>query len=162
MEKRVNELQRLIAVEEIKKLKSRYFRALDKKDWDAFAANFTDDVVFDFTESDTGEDVDKIVQHVYRVEGAKQAADWARDALGDAVTSHHGHVPDIDILDDESATGIWSLNDQIWFPDGTEFRYSKLEGYGHYEEDYKKVDGAWKVARAKFIRHHAVWTVRGD
>ncbi|BCW05880.1 nuclear transport factor 2 family protein [Arthrobacter sp. NtRootA1] len=158
----MDDVQRLIAVEEIKRLKSRYFRALDKKDWDAFAANFTDDIIFDFTESDTGQDVDELVQHVYRVEGAKEAAAWARDALGDAVTSHHGHMPDIDILDDESAIGTWSLNDQIWFPPGSEFRFSKLEGYGHYEETYKRVDGAWKVASAKFIRHHAVWTVRGD
>ena len=36
-------------VEEIKKLKARYFRGLDSKDWDLYASVFTDDVVVDIS-----------------------------------------------------------------------------------------------------------------
>lgn len=156
----MDDVQRLVAIDQIEKLKSRYFRALDLKDWDAFAANFTEDIVFDFTESDTGDDIDELVQHVYRVEGATAAADWARSAIGDAITSHHGHMPDIEVIDEARATGIWSLNDQIWFAKDSGFPFAKLEGYGHYYEEYRKVDGDWKVARTKFVRHHAIFTPR--
>jgi len=38
-------------IEEIKKLKSRYFRGLDTIDWDAFRDVFTDDFVSDTTGS---------------------------------------------------------------------------------------------------------------
>ncbi|MGN7862865.1 nuclear transport factor 2 family protein [Microbacterium sp. 22303] len=154
----MDDVQRLVAVYQIEKLKSRYFRALDMKDWAAFAANFTEDIVFDFTESDTGDDVDKLVRHIYQVDGAAAAAEWARTAIGNATTSHHGHMPDIEILDEDTATGIWSLNDQIWFTKDSGFPYAKLEGYGHYYEDYRRVDGVWKVARTKFVRHHAIFT----
>lgn len=154
----MNDLERLVAINEIKNLKSRYFRALDMKDWDGFAATFADDIVFDFTESDTGEDIDVLVRHVYQVVGAKEAANWARGAIGDAVTSHHGHMPEIEIIDDLTARGIWSLNDQIWFSKNSRFRFAKLEGYGHYHEEYRKSGGAWKVSRTKFVRHHAIFT----
>ena len=33
-------------VEEIKKLKARYFRALDTKDWELYRSGFTEDLVF--------------------------------------------------------------------------------------------------------------------
>jgi len=34
-------------VEEIKKLKARYFRGLDTRDWDLYASVFAEDVVVD-------------------------------------------------------------------------------------------------------------------
>lgn len=40
-------LEELLAIEEIRKLKARYFRALDAKDWDAFAGVFAPDAVQD-------------------------------------------------------------------------------------------------------------------
>ncbi len=37
----------LLAIEEIKALKARYFRCMDTKDWDGFAALFTIDASLD-------------------------------------------------------------------------------------------------------------------
>ena len=36
-------------VEEIKKLKARYFRGLDSKDWDLYASVFAEDVLVDLS-----------------------------------------------------------------------------------------------------------------
>ena len=40
-------VDRLVAIEEIKALKARYFRTMDTKDWDAFAAVFAPDASMD-------------------------------------------------------------------------------------------------------------------
>ena len=40
-------VERLVAIEDIKQLKARYFRLMDQKNWDGFEKLFTPDVVFD-------------------------------------------------------------------------------------------------------------------
>jgi hypothetical protein len=115
-------------IEAIRQLKARYFRLMDTKDWDGMRQVFTDDVVIDTSEA--GGDV---------VSGADKFMTFLREALGDAVTVHHGHMPEIDITSDTTATGIWALNDIIVWPTGI-----RLDGYGHYHETYEKVDGEWR------------------
>src|SRR6266487_3963844 len=43
----VNTVERLEAIEEIKQLKARYFRCMDRKDWDGFASVFAPDARMD-------------------------------------------------------------------------------------------------------------------
>ena len=42
-------LARIEAVEEIRRLKAAYFRTMDTKDWDGFAAVFAPDAVMDMS-----------------------------------------------------------------------------------------------------------------
>jgi hypothetical protein len=44
-------VERLVAIEDIKQLKARYFRLMDQKNWDGFEKLFTPDVVFDLREA---------------------------------------------------------------------------------------------------------------
>jgi len=71
-------------IESIKQLKARYFRAMDTKDWDAMRLVFADDVVMDTTESGGG---------VLR--GGDACIAFLRETIGDVVTVHHGHTPEI-------------------------------------------------------------------
>lgn len=151
----MDDLQRLLAVEEIKKLKARYFRNLDAKDWDGFASLFTEDIVFDFREAGVPPG---LIEGVAMVEGAREAAEWADESIAGGTTLHQGHMPEIEIVDDETATGVWSLNDEIWYVEGSGAPYAKLEGYAYYNEEYKKVDDEWKISKLKFLRHRANWT----
>jgi hypothetical protein len=48
----MDDLARLAAVEEIKKLKARYYRFLDTHDWDAFEMVFTEDAEMDVSVED--------------------------------------------------------------------------------------------------------------
>jgi hypothetical protein len=73
-------------VEAIKQLKARYFRTMDTKDWDAMRQVFTDDVVMDTTAAGGN-----------LVTGAGAFMDFLRSALGDAVTVHQGHMPEITV-----------------------------------------------------------------
>ena len=45
----MTESEQLLAVEEIKQLKARYFRCMDTKDWAGFEAVFAPDATVDYT-----------------------------------------------------------------------------------------------------------------
>ncbi|MEY2399628.1 MAG: hypothetical protein QOJ00_2802 [Actinomycetota bacterium] len=125
-------------VEAIKQLKARYFRTMDTKDWDAMRQVFVDAVMIDTTAS--GGNV---------IEGADEFIAFLRETLNDAVTVHHGHMPEIELSSDTTATGIWALQDTIIWPSGM-----RLEGYGHYHETYEKLADGWRIASSRLTRLH--------
>ena len=122
--------------EAIKRLKARYFRMMDVKDWDAFRNVFTDDVVIDTTAS--GGNV---------ITGAAAFVAFLQDAIGDVLTVHHGHTPEIELTSPSTATGVWAMEDMLRWPNGSE-----LHGTGHYHETYEKVDGTWRIATSTLTR----------
>ncbi len=126
-------------VEAIRRLKARYFRTMDTKDWDAMRQVFTDDVVMDTSEA--GGNV---------VSGADEFMSFLQGTLGDAVTVHQGHMPEIDLTSETTATGIWALNDIVIWPNGM-----RLDGYGHYHETYEKGPEGWRIKSSKLTRLHA-------
>ena len=129
-------------VEAIKQLKARYFRTMDTKDWAGMRRVFTDDVVMDTTDSGGGV-----------VTGADAFVTFLQETLADAVTVHHGHMPEIHLTSPTTATGIWALQDVIVWPDGT-----RLHGYGHYHETYAREDGTWRIASSTLTRLHMDFT----
>ncbi|VWX46789.1 nuclear transport factor 2 family protein [Novosphingobium sp. 9U] len=116
-------------VEEIRKLKARYFRALDTKDWDLYEAVFAPDVVVDLTRAGG-----------QRVVGRDAFMDYAR-AMTILQSVHHGHMPEIELTGPDSATGVWAMEDYNIWEDG-----SQNHGWGHYLETYVKRDGRWQIA----------------
>ncbi|MBV8296768.1 MAG: nuclear transport factor 2 family protein [Acidimicrobiia bacterium] len=123
-------------IEAIKQLKARYFRLMDIKDWDGMREVFADDVYINTTGSGG-----RVVQ------GADDFMAGLRSLLADVVTVHHGHMPEIELTSDTTATGIWALQDLLRWPDGRE-----LYGYGHYHEEYEKVDGRWRIKKMTLTR----------
>jgi len=130
-------------IEAIRRLKARYFRSMDTKDWDGMREVFTDDVVIDTAEA--GGQVAR---------GADEFMAFLREALGDAVTVHQGHMPEIDLTSETTATGIWALHDIIIWSSGM-----RLDGYGHYHETYEKSDGEWRIKSSKLTRLHTDFTM---
>jgi uncharacterized protein (TIGR02246 family) len=123
-------------VEAIKRLKARYCRTMDTKDWAAMRRLFTDDVVMDTTASGGGVTT-----------GADDFMAFLQEAIGDVLTVHHCHTPEIDVTAATSASGVWAMEDMLRWPDGSE-----LHGYGHYHESYEKVDGEWRIKRSQLTR----------
>ena len=123
-------------VEAIRQLKARYFRTMDMKDWAGMRAVFTDDVVMDTSSSGGGV-----------IAGADEFMAFLEPTLDGVVTVHHGHMPEIEITSPTTATGIWSMEDMLRWPDGTE-----MHGYGHYLETYEKVDGEWRIKTSTLTR----------
>lgn len=129
-------------IEAIKQLKARYLRTMDTKDWDGMRQVFTDDVVTDTTASGGGV-----------TDGADEFVDFLRQTLADAVTVHHGHMPEITLTSPTTATGIWALQDLIVFPNGL-----RLLGFGHYHESYVKTGDTWRISELTLTRLHLEFT----
>lgn len=132
---------RLGDIEQIHQLKARYFRMMDTKDWDGLRAVFTADAVIDTTE-DSGT----------IIEGVDKYLPFLISQIGDVVTAHHGHMPEITFVDDDTATGIWAMEDELWWPEGSPIRH--LHGYGHYHETYVRREGHWRIASLRLTRLH--------
>ncbi|MGY1742193.1 MULTISPECIES: nuclear transport factor 2 family protein [unclassified Blastococcus] len=129
--------QRLLAVQEIRTLVARRVRCLDTKDWDGFAACHTDDAVAHPSEFADRTTTPPLV-------GAEAITERVRGHLGARTTVHQLHEPEIEVLSDDAATGVWPLMDVLsWEQDG---RWHVLRGYGHYRQTYRRVDGRWLIA----------------
>ncbi|WP_219838532.1 nuclear transport factor 2 family protein [Paenibacillus sp. R14(2021)] len=129
--------KKLENVEEIKKLKARYFRFIDEKKWSDFAQLFTPDARIE------------IDGNVFT--GGEAFAKGAGAVIGAAPTVHHGHMPEIDIIDKENAKGIWAMEDMLTFPAAKDAPPGH-DGYGSYSETYKRVDGVWKISSVVLTR----------
>jgi len=133
-------------IKAIEQLKARYFRTMDTKDWAGMREVFADGVVMDTTAS--GGSV---------IVGADDFMAFLRETLAGVVTVHHGHMPEIELTSPTTATGIWAMEDNLRWPDGSELR-----GYGHYAETYEKADGAWRISSSTLTRLRMDFTAAPD
>jgi hypothetical protein len=127
----MDDLARLLAIEDIKRLKARYYRCMDTKDWDGFRDVFADDAEMDMR-GEAGE--------AGLARGKQNIADFVRGAVDPVVTAHHGHMPEIEITSPTTATGIWAMEDELWWPGGMH-----MHGWGHYHETYTLTAEGWRI-----------------
>jgi dienelactone hydrolase len=125
----------LAATLQIHQLKARYFRLMDTKRWDEMRAVFAREATLTDEESNSRwSGRDGIV------------AGLARVLAPPVRTVHHGHMPEIELLSDTEARGVWAMNDWVDTPAFT------LDGWGHYHERYAFEDGAWRIAELRLTR----------
>lgn len=134
------DLQRLLDIEEIKQLKARYFRCMDTKDWAGFADVFAANARMLVPEG--GVDLN----------GRETIASTISGFLDGAVTTHHGHMPEIEITGADTARGVWAMFDYVQFPGADGQPGGGLKGYGHYHEEYVREAGQWKISRLELSR----------
>jgi hypothetical protein len=138
----MTDIERLMALEEIKQVKARYFRCMDTKDWAAFEAVFASDATADYSsEGDAKE---------WSASGAANIVALVRKIVDRAITVHHGHMAEIEMLSPTTARGIVAMEDLIWWPAG--LRRKTLHGWGHYHENYVKVGEKWLIKTLKLTR----------
>lgn len=126
---------RLQAIEAIKVIKANYFLGVDTKDWDLLRREvFCEQSRFDLPEYDDAS-----------FEGGDAIVDFFSAAMSNWVTVHHGHMPIIEITSDTTATGIWAMEDRIYGSPGEEISW--IHGFGHYHENYVKLDRGWRLGR---------------
>lgn len=132
--------------EAIRQLKARYFRLMDMKDWSGWAQCFTEDVV---VRVDSAVSDGRTLLAPFELPAGRDAfVRQNAETLAGVVTVHHGHMPEITITSDTTATGIWAMEDKLIWRDG-----SRLHGYGHYHETYRKeADGEWRIASLDLTR----------
>jgi hypothetical protein len=134
---RVDRVQELWDIEQIKKLKSRYFQYLDTKRWDDMRQLFVDNCQIWHAEgpNDYAEGADTFISEV-------------ANALEGTVTVHQGHMADVEITGPNDAEGVWAMYGYGRWPDG-----GSHQGWGHYRETYRRgVDGKWRIATLKLTK----------
>ena len=129
-------LDELQATEQIKKLKGRYFRCMDTKDWDGFQSVFAADATMDTTQE---------APDIEIVRGNGNIREFVEGAVGPVVTVHHGHMPEIEITSPTTARGVWAMQDFLQMPEGSPLGMKSMTGWGHYTETYELIDGDWLI-----------------
>lgn len=149
----MNATETLLAIEQIKALKSRYFRALDFKEWDTYGELFTPDAVIDFSDQPElwahGDEPANPQDWIFV--GGVSAAEAIEPLFEGVITVHHGHDPEITVDSPQTALGVWSLYDRLEFADEI------FHGYGHYREEYQRIGGEWLISRLVLTRKRCVW-----
>ena len=132
--------QDLVEIEKIRQLKARYFRHMDQKNWDEWQQVFCEEVVIDTTQE--GSPI---------VNGRKAFREYLPPILQNVKTVHHGHTSEIELTGAASATGIWAMEDMLWWPESEGGQH--LWGVGWYFEKYRKEgDGEWRILELKLRR----------
>jgi len=124
-------------IEAIKRLKYRYFRCLDKGQWEELAECFTEDAVTSYSGGK------------YSFQGVEDIIGFLKRGLGaDHIAAiHHGHHPEIDISGGTTATGTWALYGyRIDTRHQHAFRHGAL-----YHDEYVKEGGRWKIKSTGYV-----------
>jgi hypothetical protein len=143
----MGDIERLKAVEEIRRLEARYARYADEKRWADLAGLFTVDGTF--TPLDTEGNALAVMS------GRQGIVDNLTAVMsGDVSPIHLLLTSEIDILSATTAHGIWAMADLVFRNDdppphapGDVPAFKTMRGWGHYHVDYVKNDGAWYVSK---------------
>lgn len=139
----MNAIERLLAIEDIKQVKAKYFYGLDHKDWDLWRREvWAPDARLEVPEADmVVEPLDKVVA-------------WVARTCGNQVSVHHGHMPIMEFTSDATADVIWAMEDRLFrmkdqpLEDGS----THLHGFGHYRETYVKLAAGWRIRSSRLTR----------
>jgi len=132
-------LQQLSDMAEIKVVKHRYFRGIDTGDAALLAGLFTEDVAVTYNGG------------TYKVSLSGRAAMLeflANSFHSGAAAMHIGLMPDITITGDNTATGIWYLQDVFIDLEKDDHTF----GTAIYTDRYVREGGVWKIAATYYDR----------
>jgi hypothetical protein len=133
------QVQRLCDIEEIKRLRHAYFRCLDTANVEELRGLLTDDYACRCIGGN----------YEYVAKGPEEFLGMIANSFhSEIVTQHNAHGPEIDVVDETRATGLWYFHDQVY-----NFRTRELLiGTGLYRDRYRKVDGRWKLEYGEYER----------
>lgn len=136
----MNPVEKLLAIEEIKSLKARYFRLLHARNWTQWGDLFTRTGEFSFDDGDSGTQ-----------ETSSEFVKAVRRLMDKTPHIHDAHMPEIEVTEPNRATGIWPISESL------DYRNRCVQGHGEYVEEYEKgSDGTWKIRKLKLIRHRNI------
>lgn len=128
-------VQRLEAIEAIRRLKARYFNACDRQDPETASQCFADGEVF----------IDMGHIGVFRRREEFAALYRAAGCHEYILDAHHGANAEIDIVGPDQARGTWALGFRnINTRDRTVTFLSVL-----YHDEYARIEGEWRITRSR-------------
>ena len=126
-------------IERIRQLKYRYWRSIDTGDVAALEALFTEDVKVDYIGG----------SYRWQVQGRDKIIESIGNSFNaNAVACHTGHHPEIEVLTETTAKGIWYLTD-IFINLKDKIRTT---GSALYRDRYIKQAGVWRICETTYER----------
>jgi hypothetical protein len=133
------DIQRLMDIEAIKKLKHAYFRCIDTANLEELATLFHEEVSVHFIGGN----------YEWKTEGKTEyLANIGVSFSTESIGHHNGHHPEIEIISETEATGIWYLADHMWILNHN----AKVSGTAIYWDRYLKVGGRWLIKNSNYER----------
>jgi len=133
------DIQRLMDIEAIKQTKHAYFRCIDTANLDELASLFHDDVLVHFIGG----------TYEWTLSGKQEyVASIGQSFNSKSVGHHNGHAPEIQMISETEATGIWYLADNMWVMEHNAF----TTGTAIYWDKYVKQDGRWLIRETRYER----------
>ena len=136
LERHVAELR---ALEEIKTLKYRYFRAMTNNDYDLLKETLTEDVETSYSDGEyVFADREKLLTFLID----------SHDPDAQIIAYWMAGMPEITLNSETEATAIWAMyhyffNHKQGFVD---------EMFVYYADSYRKEDGAWRISKTGYSR----------
>lgn len=129
-------LAELVAIEEIKRLKYRYLRYLDGKEWAAFTETLSPGITAKYGKF-VFDNRDDLVAFMRKHMGRNEF-----------LTEHFAGHPEITV-DGDTAHGLWRLSDTVLIP----AENVMMRGSAEYEDEYARdEDGRWRITRTGYER----------
>ena len=140
-------------IEAIKIVMARYFRYMDTKRWEELRDLFMSDVTMSAPDD---------VPDKAPTTGADQLVTVIRTVLDGAVSVHRGYMPEVELIDTDSARALWAMEDEVWYRDDASRNFT---GTGHYLCEYRRTADGWKIQSLTLRRlrlwHSPVAEIRG-
>jgi hypothetical protein len=137
------DIQRLMDIEAIKQLKHAYFRCVDTANLEELATLFHDDVTVHFVGGNYEWKVQSKEEYVSNI-----AMSFSRESVG----QHNAHQPEIQMISETEATGLWYLADHMWILNHNAYTH----GTALYWDRYLKIDGKWLIKDTNYERIYEI------
>lgn len=132
-------IQHLMDIEAIKQLKHAYFRCIDTANLEELTSLFHPDVIVHFIGG----------TYEWQLTGSEEYVSSIGQSFNKRSVGHHnGHQPEIQVLSETEATGIWYLTDNMWVMQHNAF----TTGTAIYWDRYVKQDGRWLIRETRYER----------
>lgn len=134
----LSDIELLLAVEQIKKLKYTYLRAVDTHDWELLKTTLSVDCTARYDDGkysfDSRDDI---------INGLRGHMDSAS-----VLTMHNCHHPEIEVESDSSAKAKWYLQDLVFNRE----QNWMLFGTAIYTDHYRLDNGQWQICHTEYAR----------
>jgi len=132
-------LEQLSDLEQIRTLKHRYFRCIDTANLTELAELFTPDVTIDYRGG----------HYKVSLSGRENMLEFLASSFhSDALAMHHGHMPEINLIGPDSASGMWYLEDVFI----STMDRTRVTGTAIYKDQYRRCADGWRIAHSEYDR----------
>ena len=137
------DIQRLMDIEAIKQLKHAYFRCVDTCNLEELGTLFHENVQVRFKGGGYEWNLNSRQEYVDNIGMA-----FSKEAVG----HHNAHHPEIQLLSETEATGLWYLADNMWILN----HKALTTGTALYWDRYLKMDGKWVIKDTNYERIYEI------